>query len=57
MGLPPEAVLLDVDAHERKRRAVECYGSQMKALSTRRNRGDFLEAEGFWRLTAGGPSR
>jgi LmbE family N-acetylglucosaminyl deacetylase len=59
MGWVPEAARLDVgpDAHERKRRAVARYRSQMKALSTRRNHGDVLKAEGFWRLPGGGQVR
>ena len=55
-GIRAERVSLPVpeEALERKRRAVHCYRSQLRGLSTEGRAGfeDAFRPEGHWRLTA-----
>jgi LmbE family N-acetylglucosaminyl deacetylase len=59
IGLAPRPIALPIvgDARERKRRAVACYGSQLRALGARRGHGDVFAPEGYWRISGRGERR
>jgi hypothetical protein len=42
---------VDPAAHARKRDAVACYRSQIRALATRDGHADALAGEAYWRVT------
>jgi len=48
----PVRILVERSAHERKREAVACYGSQIRALATsgRPGHADALTAEQYWQI-------
>lgn len=48
--LSPHVVALDAAAHARKRDAVRCYRSQIKALATRGGHADAFARETCWRV-------
>ncbi len=59
VGLAPRRVNCPIAASaiHRKRRAVACYRSQLKALGARRGHGDAFAAEGYWRIGGRGQRR
>jgi LmbE family N-acetylglucosaminyl deacetylase len=54
IGLAPERIRppINAAARERKRRAVACYRSQIKALALRWGHRDALAPEGYWQIGA-----
>lgn len=55
-GIDATPVAFDTHAQaERKRHAVQCYASQLRALASpgRAGHGDIFAPEGYWRLSAG----
>jgi hypothetical protein len=44
---------VDRAAAHRKRDAVACYRSQIRALATRRGHADAFEPERYWRVRSG----
>ena len=56
IGLAPFRIdfAIAADASDRKRRAVACYRSQLKALGARRGHADAFAPEGYWRISARG---
>jgi len=58
-GYAPErvSIVTHADAAARKRRAIECYRSQLRALGTRRGHEDAFAPEGYWRVAANGATR
>jgi LmbE family N-acetylglucosaminyl deacetylase len=46
-----DRVAVDRAAHARKRDAVACYRSQIRALATRDGHADALAGEAYWRVT------
>jgi len=52
-AVTPMAVSVDRAAAHRKRVAVACYRSQIRALATRRGHADAFEPERYWRVRSG----
>jgi LmbE family N-acetylglucosaminyl deacetylase len=48
--LSREEVPVEPEAHARKRDAVACYRSQIRALATRRGHADAFARESYWRV-------